>query len=81
MYFHTNLLLVMALVLVWVLVLVLALVFGLALVSFLGGSRKALGGHGETPGVLEDLLEPLGESRKFYDTLDKDKSSFIYDVC
>jgi hypothetical protein len=65
---------VLVVILMFVLALVLTLVFRLVeALSFLGGSRRALGELGEALGVLECLLELTGDSRRFYDTLDTNK--------
>jgi hypothetical protein len=87
MYFHTDLALALALVLVLVLAFmsVLALSLCLALVRFLGGSRRALEELWEASAVLEGLLEPLDGSRRFYNTPDTptniDLNHATCDVC
>jgi hypothetical protein len=56
----------------------LVLVFLLVLVSFIGGSKRALGQLWEAPGILkaEGLLERLGGSMRFYETMDTHNLKF-----
>jgi hypothetical protein len=79
MYLHINLAVVLVVGSVWVLAFILGVVLicFLELLSFLGGSRTALGELCEAPGVLEGLLKTLGGCRKFYVTSDTNGYGFI----